>query len=378
MRYIYTYEEIKKEFKDRNYILITDHKVKHKEKYEYVCVKHSDCGSQFIDWGHFHNSGRGCYYCGRERTEASRRKDLSEYDGQALAESKGFEYVGMSRHDKKIWVQFICPKHVEYGIQEMPYNNMKRVVVGCQHCIGRNDEEDVVLQEMFYANPNIELLEPYQGRAKRIRMRCTIHGIESTKTPYDVISGRGCVLCGAEKVAAQSRTPKDQFVQNLQSKYKNIELVSGYIAKKEYANFYCSSCGAKWTDIAFYVEKRGCPQCNGSYAESIIADVLQDYNINYIPQFSFSDCRDKKPLPFDYYLPDYNILIEYDGEQHYFPVNFGGISDDKAQENFERCRIHDEIKNQYCIDNNIMLMRIPYWEKDNIRNLLNINLKQYV
>lgn len=101
---IYTYDEIKEEFEERGYILITDHKVKSDEKYEYVCKKHQDKGSQFIDWGHFHCSGRGCYYCGRERTEASRRKDLSEYDGRPLAESKGFEYVGMSRHDKKIWV----------------------------------------------------------------------------------------------------------------------------------------------------------------------------------------------------------------------------------------------------------------------------------
>ena len=136
MGHIYTYDEIKQEFTNRGYILLTDHKLKCNEKYEYICNKHKEKGSQFIDWGHFHCNLRGCYYCGREHTEIAHRKDLSEYDGEALAISKGFEYVGMSRHDKKIWVQFICPKHRQYGVQEMPYNNMKRVVVGCQHCIG--------------------------------------------------------------------------------------------------------------------------------------------------------------------------------------------------------------------------------------------------
>lgn len=188
MAHIYTYEEIKQEFNDRGYVLLTDHKLKSKDKYEYICKRHESEGVQVIDWAHFHNRGHGCKYCGLEKSGAARRKDLSEYNGKELAESKGFEYIGMSRHDKKVWVQFICPNHREYGIQEMPYNNMKRVVVGCQHCIGRNDDEEIVLAEMHNANPNIVLLEPYQGRTKRIKMRCVIHDIVSEKEPYEVIS----------------------------------------------------------------------------------------------------------------------------------------------------------------------------------------------
>ena len=95
MGHVYTYEEIKQEFEEKEYILLTNRKLKCDEKYEYICKKHIDKGSQFIDWGHFHYSKRGCYYCGRERTEVARRKDLSEYDGRVLAESKGFEYDGM-------------------------------------------------------------------------------------------------------------------------------------------------------------------------------------------------------------------------------------------------------------------------------------------
>ena len=81
MGHIYTYDEIKQEFEERGYILLTDHKLKSEEKYEYICKKHEDKGSQFIDWGHFHCNKRGCYYCGRERCGNARRKDLNEYDG---------------------------------------------------------------------------------------------------------------------------------------------------------------------------------------------------------------------------------------------------------------------------------------------------------
>lgn len=376
MKHKYTYEEIKQEFENRDYILITDHKVKSNEKYEYICKKHQDKGSQLIDWGHFHCNGRGCYYCGRERTESARRKDLSKYNGKELAESKGFEYVGMSRHDNKIWVQFICPKHRQYGIQEMPYNNMKRVVVGCQHCIGRNDDEEIVLQEMYEANPYIELLESYQGRTKRIKMRCTLHDVISTKTPREVIEGKGCVQCGIEKLSISSKLPKEEYVERLKTACPDIELVSGYDSLKEYANFYCHKCDSQVKDRASYILSRGCPVCGGSSMEMKIGKILTEYHINYIPQFSFDDCKDQRKLPFDFYLPDYNTLIEYDGEQHYRPVNFGGITDEKAKENFLITRRHDKIKTKYCEQHKINLIRIPYWEKDNIELIILNNIKR--
>lgn len=378
MAHIFTYEEIKQAFENRGYVLITDHKLQSKGKYEYICKKHQDAGIQYIDWSHFYNRGQGCKYCGLEKSGITRRKDFSAYNGKELAESKGFEYIGMSRHDNKVWVQFICPKHRQYGIQEMPYNNMKRVVIGCQHCIGRNDDESIVLSEMYAVNPNIELLEPYKGRTKRIKMRCTKHNIEYTTTPYEVIRGKGCYLCGLEKLSANQRKPKDEFVKELFCQYPNIHLVAGYTAKTEYAEFYCDTCKASWTDIADYVTRRGCPRCNGISIESKIGEILQQYKINYIPQYSFNDCRDQRALPFDYYIPDYNILIEYDGEQHYKPVNFGGISDGEANENLKITQRHDKIKTEYCNNNNIPLIRIPYWNKNNIENILISSLKQYV
>lgn len=371
----YTYDEIKQEFENRGYVLITDHKVKSNEKYEYICKKHQDKGHQFINWGHFHYNGRGCYYCGRERSESARRKDLSEYNGKELAESKGFEYIGMSRHDNKVWIQFICPKHRQYGVQEMPYNNMKRVVIGCQHCIGRNDDEEVVLQEMHEANPYIEILEPYQGRTKRIKMRCTLHDIVSTKTPREVIEGKGCVQCGREKLSMLSKLPKKEYIERLKVAHSDIELISGYDSLKEYANFYCHKCDSEIRDRASYILARGCPVCAGSSMEMKIGQIFTKYHIKYIPQFSFNDCKDRRKLPFDFYLPDYNMAIEYDGEQHYYPVNFGGISDEKAMENFLIVQRHDEIKTKYCEQHKINLIRIPYFEKDNIEFIVSNNIK---
>lgn len=434
----YTYDEIKQEFEIRNYILLTDHKVKSNEKYEYICKKHQDKGSQFINWGHFYNNGRGCYYCGRERTEAARRKDLSEYDGKSLAESKGFEYVGMSKHDKKIWVQFICPRHKQYGVQEMPYNNMKRVVVGCQHCIGRNDDEQEVLAEMYEVNTYMILLEPYIGRTKPVLMKCLLHNEQCRKSPADVISGKGCYLCGLEKVRkaqfisqeefedrVHSRNPhiridgkymgttnpvdcyclrhnvnfsrvavslyshvsgcdecyrefvrqrngltKDEYVETLHCSFPHIDLRGEYINLQEETDFYCNQCKTLWVDRPILVRDRGCPSCEHNCTENLVGKILDTYNIRYKRQQTFDDCVDKRKLPFDYFLVDYNILCEYDGEQHYHPVGFGCNDEQEAKEKFLYTQRHDEIKNQYCEKYNIPLIRIPYWERKNMNDYL--------
>lgn len=375
MAHIYTYDEIKQEFENRNYLLLTNHKVKSEEKYEYICNNHVDKGSQFIDWGHFHCNKRGCYYCGRERTESARKKDISKYDGKSLAESKGFEYVGMSRHNKKIWVQFICPKHRQYGIQEMPYNNMKRVVVGCQHCIGRNDNEGDVLREIHKANPYMVLLEPYQGRTKRVKTLCTLHNIISNKTPYEIIIGKGCMQCGIEKLSQQAKIPKDIYLNRLNNLFPHIKLTNGYDGITKLAEFHCDICCSDFIDYANYVTRRGCPICDSTSMECEIGKILTRHNIIYKPQFSYVDCKDQRSLPFDFYLVDYNILIEYDGQQHYRPVNFGGISDEKAFENFKKTQVHDKIKTEYCKLNNIPLIRIPYWEGINAERIILDNIK---
>ena len=109
--------------------------------------------------------------------------------------------------------------------------------------------------------------------------------------------------------------------------------------------------------------------------EMKIDQIFTKYHIKYIPQFSFNDCKDRRKLPFDFYLPDYNMAIEYDGEQHYYPVNFGGISDEKAMENFLIVQRHDEIKTKYCEQHKINLIRIPYFEKDNIEFIVSNNIK---
>jgi hypothetical protein len=100
--------------------------------------------------------------------------------------------------------------------------------------------------------------------------------------------------------------------------------------------------------------------------EKRIEIYLIENNIVYKKQKTFPTCKYKSLLKFDFYLDEYNILIEYDGEQHFKPISvFGGL------EGFERTKQSDNIKNEWCLNNNIHLLRIPFYDRENIYNILN-------
>lgn len=112
-------------------------------------------------------------------------------------------------------------------------------------------------------------------------------------------------------------------------------------------------------------KKYRCSQCakSESLGENKIRTYLENNCINFIQQHKFQDCKDILPLPFDFYLSDYNICIEFDGEQHFRPA-FG-------EESFQKTVLHDNIKNNYCKENDIPLIRISYKDMDNIEQILN-------
>jgi hypothetical protein len=115
--------------------------------------------------------------------------------------------------------------------------------------------------------------------------------------------------------------------------------------------------------------------CIKSLGENYIKDILTSLNIKFVQQYKFSHCKDKVQLPFDFYLPDYNICIEYQGEQHYKPVDFAGKGIEWARKNFLSVQNHDKIKKDYCLSHNIKFLEIPYWDFDDIENILKQKLK---
>lgn len=109
---------------------------------------------------------------------------------------------------------------------------------------------------------------------------------------------------------------------------------------------------SNWGKILF------CKQCKNphySKGEYIIQTFLESKQIIFYKEYTFEDCKDKRPLRFDFYLPDYNCCIEYDGEQHFKDTGYG-------RDTLTTRQMHDKIKNKYCQDNHIKLVRFNYLE----------------
>ena len=438
----YTYDDVIAEMDKRNYILLSgENEYKNSQsKMRYICPKHRDKGEQKIDLGHLHQ-GRGCYYCGRERTISAKTKSINKVEDKRIVNSKGLEYIDTKRENGKIYIYFICPKHRELGIQSMYQWYMLEKAVGCQYCHGHTLPEWYVMKKIEEINPDIELLEPYENMSKRIKCRCKKHDYISTKSVQEILLGRGCKYCGAEKLSEQhflsneevqlrvyqkhphikllyydgihskdslwlctkhnkqfnkvlsqmlcadesgcdecykERMRRDfaytqeEFVVKLKQTHPDLELVSEYINMTTPVVIYCKAHDHKFQTMPQDVLSRisCCPKSFKTYKEEYMCSLIESWGYDIERQYSFDECKDINILKFDCYLTKYNTVIEYDGENHYFPVKFGTQSWDEAVKKHEYTKKHDEIKNNYCIKNHINLIRVPYFEFENIDSFL--------
>lgn len=164
-----------------------------------------------------------------------------------------------------------------------------------------------------------------------------------------------------------------EYVKNYIESYGAKLLSNEYVNAKTKLDIQCE-CGRKFKADFDKIKFRGKVRCNAcskktSSKEFIISQKLEALNIKYIEQYKFNDCIYKDKLIFDFYIPSLNTCIEYDGEGHYEPFRFSK-NKEAMQKKLEETQIRDAIKTQYCKDNNIKLIRIPYFEFDNIDEIL--------
>jgi Zn finger protein HypA/HybF involved in hydrogenase expression len=189
----------------------------------------------------------------------------------------------------------------------------------------------------------------------------------------DVQQGRICPYCTIHNAHINHRISLEK-VQSIFDEMTvsplDINQFSGYEKKMD---VMCDICGYIWSS-KFGNIKYGyaCPKCKSSKGEKRIESFLIENKIRYTPQKSFEECKYDKRLRFDFYIPSLNILIEYNGGQHYFPVDFSYSGNEKkANTSFEKIRARDRIKLDYCKSNSIKLLIISYKDYMNIEKILN-------
>jgi len=358
----YSFDEVKKEFADRGYTLLSSESefVNVASKLRYICPKHSDKGEMKIGYHHL-KTGRGCYYCGREKVEEARRTGININEAKDLCQKHGFEFVNMYRENNVLFIEFICEKHMELGIQKMRKGNMKRDIKGCKYCHNMELPEWYVKKILSEKAPDVELLEPYINYTSRIKYRCKKHDYTSHTTVQSILNGHVCYHCGLEKLSKQNLISQDEYEQRVFKVNPDVKVVEKYTGMENKVKFQCKKCKHIWesSSVSMINNATTCPNCCHVYkGEQIISQLLVEWGYNFETQHKFDDCINKKHLRFDFYLPDFKTCIEFDGRQHFKPV-FG-------QENLEKTKANDIIKNEYCLKNDIKLIRIPFWEFKNI------------
>lgn len=182
----------------------------------------------------------------------------------------------------------------------------------------------------------------------------------------------GCPSCARGRARKRLTKTNEEFENDVLTLGEGEYILEGeYINSKNKVKILHLSCGNSWFILpGNFIKGRRCPFCSHKpLGESRIERFLKNRDIGFKSNFRFVDCKDSYPLSFDFYIFAYNTLIEYNGIQHYEPVKiFGG------EDQLEIQRNHDEIKYNYCNENGILLIIIPYWEYKNIEKILEYKL----
>ena len=170
----------------------------------------------------------------------------------------------------------------------------------------------------------------------------------------------------------RKRKTHDEFMHEISNINPNINILDLYTGINNKILCECNICGNKWKPTPdSLLRGHGCPICNKSCGENNINNYLVSKNINFIQQQTFDKLIGVggRKLSYDFYLPKFNVLIEYNGIQHYEPVEyFGGERQFKIQQE------HDKRKRKYAEDNKIKLIEISYLDIDNIEIILESQL----
>lgn len=229
------------------------------------------------------------------------------------------------------------------------------------------------LDKVYNFRNDIEILSKYKGYRNPIKVKCLRCGNKFT------INAAGNIF-NTKNLCKKCRTPHNK--KTLEDIKKEIKFISNdeyELLSDEYKNnktrmlFKHKKCGKEFYQCfnKFKTEGRRCPHCVNSNGEEVIKEYLDRNNISYEREVAFEECRHNKPLKFDFYLEEYNLLIEFDGKQHFLE----SFSDKPSNNSLKEIQKRDKIKNKFANEYEINLLRISYKEISKINKILDEYLK---
>lgn len=246
---------------------------------------------------------------------------------------------------------------------------------GCKKCqyskLPQNKpmSHDVFLNRSYKTHGDkFDFISKYKSFKSLITIKCKACGTVFEQRADSHLAGRGCRKCQYAILPQNQPLSVDDFENRCKKLHENkYQYCGDYKGSRYKINIFCKYHKENFLQgaNAHLLKGQGCPKCNLSRGEKRVEAYLKCKKINFECEKNFYGCRFKKPLSFDFYLPDFNLCIEYDGELHYYPIAiFGGIK------TLAETKLRDEIKNNFCKKESIKILRIPFFEFNRIEEIL--------
>ncbi len=311
----------------------------------------------------------------REIDEGGKKVSQQDFIDRSEKIHKGkYDYSKVNYTGRHNDVTIICPIHGEF--LQKPAKHLSGSE--CRKCSGNyvpNTEEFIEKAKELHQDENgIPKYDyskvDYKNSRTKISVVCPKHG------PFDVIAnkhlqGSGCEKCAREKHSQKMSKDNDWFIENAGQIHQDKDGNPKYdYSQTDFENtrgkvkIICTIHGPFEMRASAHLMGQGCPICKESSGEKLVNNILVKNKVKFLRQHTFVDCTNKKigkgcrKLPFDFYIPNFNTCIEYDGRQHFEANVFY-----KGEEGLKKQQITDKLKNQYCKKNGIKLIRIPYTMK---------------
>jgi very-short-patch-repair endonuclease len=338
-------------------------------KVEIKCPKH---GWFWQTPKHHKNDGSGCNLCGYEAGAKKQSLTLKEFLKKAEMKHLGkYDYSKVQYLNNHTHVVITCPHHGDF--KQTPSNHLHPSPRGCPTCGDINTSlkqlmspEDYFRQvSLFHKNKYDYSKAKYTGIFERLKIICPLHGEFITSAQSHKNSG--CPDCGVIASGEKSRSNTAQFIESaiaVHGDTYDYSLVD-YSKSTEEVEIICRKHGVFRQTPSHHLTGSGCSNCYFK-AEARILEHLKSLG-EVEQQLKVMDKR------FDFYLPEHDLIIERDGEQHYYPVSLFAGDDDNYM---ERQKANDAYKTKIAKSVGFKIARMPFWltpdqEIKEIENILN-------
>lgn len=299
-----------------------------------------------------------------------KKKNTKIFTEDALAiHGDRYDYSKVDYKGNKIKVVIGCVEHGDFLLRPNNHTGRGLKNQGCPKCATHtpNSPEDFLrkaneIHEGFYDYS----LFVFERLSDKVDIICPLHGV-FTQSANSHVRGGGCKKCADLRSGKANTRDFKYFSREFEKAHgdKYRYLKETFVKGGDKMTIVCSEHGEFLQSPSVHRTGVGCPSCKESKGEKKISEFLEGCGVNYIRQKIFKGCSHENSLKFDFFVGD-RFCIEYQGEQHYIPVkNWGG------EEALETNKKRDQIKRDFCKENNIPLLEIKYNDKNWKRKLKN-------